>query len=40
MTDLMLYSEKIKIESLISSPSFYDGDKSEIIKMIDIYEKD
>ncbi|KQT26164.1 hypothetical protein ASG22_05705 [Chryseobacterium sp. Leaf405] len=40
MTHLLMYSEKFKIEGLISSPSFGDGDKSEIIKMIDLYEKD
>lgn len=40
MAHLLMYSEKFKIEGLISSPSFGDGDKSEIIKMIDLYEKD
>ena len=30
----------IKQEGLISSPSYGDGSKKEILRMIDLYEKD
>jgi hypothetical protein len=40
MAHLLMYSEKFNIEGLISSPSFGDGNKKEILRMIDLYEKD
>ena len=38
--DLLMYSEKFKLEGLVSSPSFGEGNKEEILKTIDLYEKD
>ncbi len=40
MIHLLMYSDKFNIEGLVSSPSFGDGSKAEILKMIDFYEKD
>lgn len=40
MTHLLLYSDMFDIEGLISSPSYGDGNKEEILRMIDLYEKD
>jgi hypothetical protein len=40
MIHLLMYSDKFNIEGLVSSPSFGDGNKAEILKMIDLYEKD
>ena len=40
MVHLLMYSDKVLIEGLISSPSNGDGSKKEILRMIDIYEKD
>ena len=40
MIHLLMYSDKVLIEGLISSPSYGDGSKKEILKMIDLYEKD
>ena len=37
---LLMYSNEFDIEGLISSPSFGDGHKGEILRMIDVYEKD
>ncbi|MFN0290983.1 nucleoside hydrolase-like domain-containing protein [Pedobacter helvus] len=37
---LLMYSEKFKLEGLVSSPSFGEGNKEEILKTIDLYEKD
>ena len=37
---LLMYSNEIDLEGLISSPSFGDGHKGEILRMIDVYEKD
>jgi len=39
MTHLLMYSDKFEIEGLISSPSYGNGSKQEIIRMIDLYEK-
>ena len=39
MIHLLMYSDKVLIEGLISSPSYGDGSK-EILRMIDLYEKD
>ncbi len=40
MTHLMMYSDKFEIEGLISSPSYGNGSTAEILRMIDLYEKD
>ena len=37
---LLMYSNEFDLEGLISSPSFGDGHKGEILRMIDVYEKD
>ena len=39
MIHLLMYSDLFKIEGLVSSP-YGPGRKSEILKMIDVYEKD
>jgi len=40
MTHLLMYSDKFAIEGLVSSPSYGNGSKEEIFRMIDLYEKD
>lgn len=40
MVHLMMYSDLFDFEGLISSPSFGDGSKEEILRMIDLYEQD
>lgn len=40
MVHLMMYSDMIQLEGLISSPSFGNGSKEEILRMIDLYEQD
>ena len=40
MMHYLLYSNEFDCEGLISSPSFGEGNKSEILRMIDIYEMD
>lgn len=40
MAHLLMYSDCFDIEGLISSPSFGKGSKEEILRMIDLYEKD
>lgn len=40
MMHYLLYSNEFDCEGLVSSPSFGDGNKSEILRMIDLYEKD
>lgn len=40
MTHLLMYSDKFTIEGLVSSPSYGKGNKNEILRMIDLYEKD
>lgn len=40
MIHLLMYSDKVIVEGLVSSPSYGDGNKEEILRMIDIYEKD
>lgn len=40
MIHLLMYSDKFNIEGLVSSPSFGNGSKDEILKMIGLYEKD
>ncbi|MDN3668206.1 DUF1593 domain-containing protein [Echinicola jeungdonensis] len=40
MAHLLMYSDMFEVEGLISSPSYGDGSKGEILRMIDLYEKD
>ena len=40
MAHLLMYSDKFNLEGLISSPSYGKGTKAEILRMIDLYEKD
>ncbi len=40
MTHLMMYSDLFQLEGLVSSPSYGKGTKEEILRMIDLYEKD
>jgi len=40
MAHLLMYSDKFDIEGLVSSPSYGNGSKQEILRMIDLYEKD
>ncbi|MFD2164000.1 nucleoside hydrolase-like domain-containing protein [Paradesertivirga mongoliensis] len=40
MIHLLMYSDKFDIEGLVSSPSYGDGKKEEILRTIDLYEKD
>lgn len=40
MAHLLMYCGQFDIEGLVSSPSFGNGSKQEILKMIGLYEKD
>lgn len=40
MAHLLMYTDKFELEGLVSSPSFGNGSKEEILRMIDLYEKD
>lgn len=40
MVHLLMYSDLFQLEGLISSPSFGNGSKAEILRMIDLYAKD
>ncbi|KAF2515672.1 nucleoside hydrolase-like domain-containing protein [Flavobacterium foetidum] len=40
MIHLLMYSEKFDLEGLVSSPSYGEGNKEEILRTIDLYEKD
>lgn len=40
MTHLLMYNDCFQIEGLVSSPSYGEGSKAEIMRMIDLYEKD
>ena len=40
MAHLLMYSDSYRLEGIISSPSYGDGNKEEILRMIDLYEKD
>src|SRR5688500_5940432 len=40
MAHLLMYSDLFDIEGLVSSPSYGDGNKKEILRMIALYEKD
>jgi len=40
MTHFLMYSHLFEIEGLVSSPSYGTGNKKEVLRMIDLYEKD
>lgn len=40
MMHYLLYANEFDCEGLVSSPSFGEGNKSEILRMIDLYEQD
>lgn len=40
MIHLLMYSDLFNIEGLVSSPSYGDGNKEQILRAIDLYEKD
>ena len=40
MAHLLMYSDRFEIEGLVSSPSYGDGSKEEITRMIDLFGKD
>lgn len=40
MAHLLMYNEQFNLEGLVSSPSYGDGTKGEILRMIDLYGKD
>ena len=40
MAHLLMYADRFNIEGLVSSPSYGKGNKAEILRMIDLYEKD
>ena len=40
MAHLLMYSDMFDIEGLVSSPSYGEGNKAEILRMIGLYEKD
>lgn len=40
MTHFLMYSHLFNTEGLVSSPSYGKGNKSELLRMIDLYEKD
>lgn len=40
MAHLLMYSDQFQIEGLVSSPSYGEGNKEEIFRMIDLFEKD
>lgn len=40
MAHLLMYSDRFAIEGLVSSPSYGNGSKEEILRMIALYEKD
>lgn len=40
MIHLMMYSDLFQLEGLISSPSFGNSSKQELLRMIDLYAQD
>ena len=40
MIHLLMYNDKFDLEGLVSSPSYGEGNKKEILRTIDLYEKD
>lgn len=40
MAHMLMYTDCFDLEGIVSSPSYGDGNKEEILRMIDLYEKD
>ncbi|WPR73963.1 nucleoside hydrolase-like domain-containing protein [Algoriphagus sp. NG3] len=40
LSHLLMYSDQVDLEGLVSSPSYGSGSTSEIFRMIDLYKKD
>ena len=40
MAHMLMYTDRFNLEGIVSSPSFGNGSKEEILRMIDLYEKD
>ena len=40
MAHMLMFSDRYDIEGIVSSPSYGEGSTAEILRMIDIYEKD
>ena len=40
MAHLLMYADRFRLEGLVSSPSYGKGSIVEIMRMIDLYEKD
>lgn len=40
LAHLLMYSDQVELEGLVSSPSYGKGSTTEIFRMIDLYEKD
>lgn len=40
MAHLLMYTDCFDLEGLVSSPSYGSGSREEILRMIDLYEKD
>jgi len=40
MAHLLMYSDQFELEGLVSSPSYGNGSKAEILRIIGLYEKD
>lgn len=40
MAHLLMYTDCFDLEGIVSSPSYGEGNKEEILRMIDLYEKD
>ena len=40
MIHLLMYTDLFDLEGLVSSPSYGEGSKKEILRMIDLYEQD
>jgi len=40
MAHLLMYADRFQLEGLVSSPSYGKGSSAEILRMIDLYEKD
>jgi len=40
MAHLLMYTDCLDLEGIVSSPSYGSGNREEILRMIDLYEKD
>lgn len=40
MAHMLMYTDRFDLEGIVSSPSYGEGNKEEILRMIDLYEKD